>query len=161
MTTINVYKTPTNTWIIENLVTGYGASGVFNINEREEKITKSGKIEYKTVTSHYIDINKAELSEAAYKDTVFELKKAERCVDDEYIWDSLEKEFEYRKFIRTWTPVYIQERVEIAYQIVYKEFPISEYSFIIPLYQFGLNNISDPHCTYSPPILDMINTAAT
>lgn len=172
MDLINCYKTPTNTWIIEKSNSCYGSKIVLSIDGREESVPSGQnletaeepksiiKIDWKTVVVDYRNADGAVLSPAEWTNQIHALKLKEKCIDDEYIWDSLEDEFAYRKFLQEWTPTYAQEKVETPYQIVYKKLPVSKYTFIVPLYQFGKEGISNPHCYYLPPVMEMITAAA-
>ena len=70
------------------------------------------KISETKVTSHYINIeDNTKISKFEYEERKSELLKHRRSDEYEsYIWDSLESEFNYRKFLQTWGRVdkYIQ-----------------------------------------------------
>lgn len=172
MNSINVYKTPSGNWVIEKLNSNYSGTQLFSINGREENIpagqnveikdkpTSIIKIESKTEISHYKNSATAILPVQEYDNSIFELKKKEYCVDDEYSWESLEDEFAYKKFVQTWKPIYKQVKVESVYEIVFKELPVSIYDFIVPYYQFGGQSLSNPTCIYTAPTVRMLIAAA-
>lgn len=96
-----------------------------NQNYKSEQITSKErpvifKLERKTVVKHYVHTSEMMhgLSVDAYEDSLERLKsKGNWCdIDNELLFESLEDEFAYKKFMRDWKPVteqqFLKHRVE-------------------------------------------------
>lgn len=83
------------------------------VKQYKEKVPFKETIQTVTtrnVISSYSD-GENTISLQEYIDRKTELESKQRIIDDEYIWDSLEDEFTFRKFKQLWQPIYktIQE----------------------------------------------------
>ena len=171
MSTINVFKTKNNTWILDDLNDNWTAStfeidgelvvlkqGVKNL-ECQNKPIEAFKVTERTVVDYYKNSDESlKLTVEEYNNQVNELTKNQEYYDGSYEWDSLEKEFAYRKFLKEWSTVTKIESVKTKINLIYKELPISDYPFIVPLYSVG--QISDPFCSYIPPLRALVKMAA-
>ena len=128
--------------------TSYGIRE-FEIHAKPKTLVK---VYTKSVIDHYVDADGSKILPETYDRKIENLvRNAHYCNRGDYDFSNLDEEYEYKKFIRSWTKV--NKEVEIREEIPFAIGGViySEYREIVPLAQIG-GELNDPICklTLSP-----------
>lgn len=148
MLKINVYKV-NDKYLMK--LDGYGTipkikiNGIIHEDFKEGYTNKKPLQVYNIVSmreiSHYINSDstnhKVMTKEARDKEYEELLKKCKsNDDDDDYLWETLEDEYNYRKFIKMWTPVFKESIVNEKVKLVYHDISGNHSNKYITAYRF-------------------------
>lgn len=135
---------------VKDVVQPYGSGNLVVFKQKPENITYTVS---KSVISHYQNGEDESILSLEESNEIIEKINLSRVYNDDledYTYDTLDDEIYALRFYKTYTPIrkHINETVNISFEII--EYPVSEYSNIIPLYSLDLHNVFDTKCKYIP-----------
>ena len=133
---------------------GYKAGTLMITSEKPETIT------YNYSNRKHIGYDNIEdnttLSIKEYNDTVKSFNRALDVWADEYVYADIETEVKATRFMRNMKHIY--ETIETVHnlEIEMVEYPVSEYTEIVPLYSIDAKNVLETKCTYTPNLMELL-----
>lgn len=158
-TNLYTFKTPgsysatnvcVNGYPITDPLRGQKVGELMTINERPFSIT------YETSERKLIGYDNTEenttISVKEYQETVAKINET-RDYDgdnDEFIYNTLEDEVFATRFFRTHKAIYETVKTVHHMGIEFIQYPVSEYSNIVPLYSIDAKNVFETKCKFTP-----------
>ena len=163
-TNLYTFKTP-GSYLAKNVcvngnpitdpIRGHKVGELMTINEKPETIT------YETSERKLIGYDNTEtittISVKEYQETVDKISETREYDDDseEFTYNTLENEVFATRFFRTHKAIHENINTVHHMDIEFIQYPVSEYSNIVPLYSIDAKNIFETKCKFTPNNLQL------